>query len=75
METTTAPPSSKQITPPADVNGLRLSVIFPQGREPSSHEWTKQRWIPYCRLGHFVFYSIEEVAEHIRTMLIVPARG
>lgn len=76
METITQ--ASKTITSLADINGLRLSGIFPQGREPSIRtlrEWTKQRRIPHHRVGHFVFYSIEEVSEHIRTKLMVPARN
>jgi hypothetical protein len=77
MESTSTSLTSKSITPLADINGLRHCGIFPQGREPSVRtlrEWTKQRRIPCHRLGHFVFYNIEEVAEHIRTKLIVPAR-
>jgi len=62
----------------ADINGLRASGIFPKGREPSIRtlrEWTKCRRIPFHRLGHFVYYDIAEVASHIRTKLLVPARG
>jgi len=62
----------------ADINGLRTSGIFPKGREPSIRtlrEWTKCRRIPFHRLGHFVYYDIAEVASHIRTKLLVPARG
>jgi hypothetical protein len=61
-----------------DIVGLRLSGVFPSGREPSIRtlrEWTKLRRIPYHRLGHFVYYDIAEVAAHIRTKLLVPARG
>ncbi|MDR2982916.1 MAG: hypothetical protein LBV12_11800 [Puniceicoccales bacterium] len=50
METITQSP--KAITPLADINGLRHSGIFPQGREPSIRtlrEWTKQRRIPRAR--------------------------
>ena len=38
-------------------------------------EWTKLRRIPHHRLGHFVYYDPNEVADHIRTKLKVPARG
>lgn len=61
-----------------DVIGLRLSGIFPKGKEPSMRtlrEWTKCRRIPCHRVGHFVYYDLSEVAEHIRTKLKVPARG
>lgn len=66
------------IQPLTDINGLRMSGIFPSGKEPSMRtlrEWTKLRRIPYHRLGHFVYYDIAEVASHIRTKLLVPARG
>lgn len=61
-----------------DIVGLRRSGIFPQGKEPSIRtlrEWTKLRRIPHHRVGHFVYYDIEEVAVHIRTKLKVSARG
>ena len=61
-----------------DVIGLRLSGIFPKGKEPSMRtlrEWTKCRRIPCHRVGHFVYYDLSEGAEHIRTKLKVPARG
>jgi len=61
-----------------DINGLRTSGIFPQGKEPSIRtlrEWTKCRRIPFHRLGHFVYFDIAEVATHIRVKLLVPARG
>jgi hypothetical protein len=57
------------IRPLADITGLRMSGIFPQGKEPSVRtlrEWTKRRRIPFHRLGHFVYYDIAEVAAHIR---------
>jgi len=66
------------IQPLANINGLRVSGIFPKGKEPSLrtlHEWTKRRRIPCHRLGHFVYYDIAEVAFHIRTKLLIPARG
>jgi hypothetical protein len=66
---------SSQLT---DIVGLRLSGIFPQGKEPSIRtlrDWTKLRRIPYHRVGHFVYYDPVEVSAHIRTKLKVPARG
>ncbi len=67
-------PSPSQLT---DI-GLRLSGIFPQGKEPSIRtlrDWTKLRRIPHHRVGHFVYYDPAEVSDHIRTRLKVPARG
>lgn len=61
-----------------DIVGLRLSGIFPLGKEPSIRTlraWTKLRRIPHHRVGHFVYYDTDEVAAHIRTKLKVPARG
>ena len=61
-----------------DILGLRLSGVFPQGKEPSIRtlrEWTKLRRIPFHRVGHFVYYDPAQVAGHIRTKLRVPARG
>jgi hypothetical protein len=61
-----------------DVVGLRLSGVFPKGKEPSIRtlrEWTKLRRIPYHRVGHFIYFDPAEVALHIRTKLRVPARG
>ena len=61
-----------------DIIGLRLSGIFPQGKEPSIRtlrDWTKLRRIPHHRVGHFVYYDPAEVSIHIRTKLKVPARG
>jgi len=61
-----------------DIIGLRLSGIFPQGKEPSIRtlrDWTKLRRIPHHRVGHFVYYDPAEVSVHIRTKLKVPARG
>ena len=76
METTTLlTPTQSQLT---DIIGLRLSGIFPTGKEPSIRtlrDWTKLRRIPYHRVGHFVYYDPSEVAGHIRTKLKVPARG
>ena len=65
-------------SPLTDIRGLQTSGIFPTGREPSIRtlrEWTRLRRIPHHRLGHFVYYDIAEVADHIRTKLKVPARG
>ena len=76
METTsTITASQSQLT---DIIGLRLSGIFPQGKEPSIRtlrDWTKLRRIPHHRVGHFVYYDPAEVSVHIRTKLKVPARG
>jgi hypothetical protein len=61
-----------------DVVGLRDSGIFPPGKEPSIRtlrSWTKLRRIPHHKVGHFVYYDANEVALHIRTKLMVPARG
>ena len=60
-----------------DIIGLRLSGIFPQGKEPSIRtlrNWTMLRRIPHHRVGHFVYYNPVEVADHIRIKLKVPAR-
>lgn len=70
-----APKESSQFT---DVVGLRLSGIFPKGKEPSIRtlrNWTHLRRIPYHRVGHFIYYDPAEVAAHIGTKLRVPARG
>ena len=77
METTTSmlTPMNNQLT---DINGLRLSGIFPTGKEPSIRtlrDWTKLRRIPYHKVGHFIYFDPIEVALHIRTKLKVPARG
>ena len=76
METPLSSPSfSSQLT---DIVGLRLSGIFPTGKEPSIRtlrQWTKLRRIPHHKVGHFVYYDVAEVAVHIRTKLKVPARG
>ena len=64
--------------PLTDIVGLRASGVFPSGHEPSIRtlrEWTKLRRIPHHRVGHFVYYDPAEVAFHIRTKLVVPARG
>jgi hypothetical protein len=60
-----------------DITGLRLSGIFPRNKAPSIRtlrQWTKLRRIPYHRLGHFVYYDPNEIADHIRTKLKIPAR-
>ena len=76
METTSIlPPGQSTLI---DIVGLRFSGIFPQGKEPSIRtlrDWTKLRRIPHHRVGHFVYYDPNEVSEHIRTKLKVPARG
>jgi hypothetical protein len=66
------------IQPLADINGLRMSGIFPQGKYPSVRtlrECTKRCRIPFHRLGHFVYYDIAEVAAHIRIKLLISARN
>ncbi len=66
-------PTSNQFT---DVAGLRCSGIFPKGREPSIRSlriWTKQRRIPYHKVGHFVYFDPAEVEAHIRSKLRVSA--
>ncbi|WP_236919121.1 helix-turn-helix domain-containing protein [Ereboglobus luteus] len=79
MQTTTPHTTPRTITSPmTDITGLRLSGIFPAGREPSIRtlrEWTKRRRIPYHKVGHFVYYDLNEVMMHIRTRLKVPARA
>lgn len=78
METTTMNTPTNKSSSLTDIVGLRQSGVFPSGNEPSIRtlrEWTKLRRIPYHRLGHFVYYDVNEVAEHIRTKLLVPARG
>jgi len=75
MNTPLTPSNDSQLT---DILGLRLSGVFPQGKEPSIRtlrEWTKVRRIPYHRVGRFVYFDPAEVGEHIRTKLKVPARG
>ena len=76
METPSTPsPGHNQLT---DIIGLRLSGIFPKDKEPSIRtlrDWTKLRRIPHHRIGHFVYYDLTEVSNHIRTKLKVPARG
>jgi len=76
METhSTISTTQSQLT---DIIGLRVSGIFPQGKEPSIRtlrDWTKLRRIPHHRVGHFVYYDPAEVSVHIRTKLKVPARG
>jgi hypothetical protein len=75
METQPNPTITSQLT---DINGLRLSGIFPTGKEPSVRtlrKWTKLRRIPHHRVGHFVYFDPAEVADHVRVRLKVPARG
>lgn len=39
-------------------------------------EWTRLRRIPHNRVGHFVYYDLAEMAQHIRrTKLKMSARG
>ena len=61
-----------------DIVGLRSCGIFPAGKEPwirTLREWTKLRRIPHHRVGHFVYYDPSEVDAHIRSKLLIPARG
>jgi len=71
-------PASNLLDQLTDIIGLRRCGLFPKGREPSIRtlrEWTKLRRIPHPKVGHFVYYDPNEVAEHIRTKLKIPARG
>ncbi len=75
MDASQTPSIGKQLT---DIVGLRLCGIFPSGKEPSIRtlrSWTKLRRIPHHRVGHFIYYDPAEVSVHIRTKLLVPARG
>lgn len=75
METPASSLEKRQLT---DIVGLRLCGVFPSGREPSIRTlraWTKLRRIPHHRVGHFVYYDPVEVADHIRTKLMIPPRG
>ena len=60
-----------------NVEGLRISGVFPKGQEPSIRtlrEWTKLRRIPHHKVGHFVYFDPLEVSLHIQNRLLVPAR-
>jgi len=60
-----------------NVEGLRMSGVFPMGQEPSIRtlrEWTKLRRIPHHKVGHFVYFDPLEVSLHIQNRLLVPAR-
>jgi hypothetical protein len=75
METQLIPLMENKLT---DIVGLRLSGIFPAGKEPSIRTlraWTKLRRIPHHKVGHFIYFDPADVALHIRTKLKVPARG
>ena len=75
METQSISPTQRPLT---DIIGLRLSGIFPEGKEPSIRtlrDWTKFRRIPHHRVGHFVYFDPVEVSIHIRTKLKVQPRG
>jgi hypothetical protein len=75
MDTPLSTSSENQLT---NIVGLRLSGIFPAGKEPSIRtlrSWTKLRLIPHHRVGHFIYYDPSEVAFHIRTKLKVQARS
>ncbi|HSY53884.1 MAG TPA: site-specific integrase [Opitutaceae bacterium] len=67
------PPITNQLT---DIIGLRLSGLFPKGKEPSIatlRNWTKLRHIPYHKIGHFIYFDPADVLAHIRTKLRVAA--
>lgn len=73
---TQSPPINKPSF--TDILGLRISGIFPKGKEPSVRtlrEWTKLRRIPYHRVGRFIYFDPNEVGSHIQTKLKIPARG
>ncbi len=75
MNTQSTTPGGLQLT---DILGLRLSGIFPKGKEPSIRtlrEWTKLRRIPYHRVGRFVYFDAAEVGDYIRTKLKIPGRA
>ena len=70
-----APASTKR--PLVDIHGLRSCGIFPVGKEPcitTLRSWTRNRRIPCHRMGHFVYYDVEEVEKFIRVKRLVPAR-
>jgi integrase len=67
------PPITNQLT---DIVGLRLSGIFPKGKEPSIatlRSWTKLRRIPCHKVGHFIYFDPADVLAHSRTKLRVAA--
>lgn len=71
-------PSNTTTSRFTDIIGLRDSDIFPATRKPcikTLREWTKYRRIPSHKVGHFVYYDLREVAEHIQNKLKIPARG
>ena len=75
IQTPSAPASAKK--PLVDIHGLRKSGIFPVGRVPCVNTlriWTRCQRIPCHRMGHFVYYDVEEVERHIRVKLLIPAR-
>ena len=77
MKSSKTPSTPAGKKPLVDINGLRSSGIFPKGREPgirTLREWTRCRRLPCHRMGHFVYYDLEEVENHIRTKLHIPAR-
>ena len=71
------PSASATKKPLVDIHGLRKSGVFPVGKEPSITTlriWTLCQLIPCHRMGHFVYYDVEEVEKHVRVKLLVPAR-
>lgn len=70
-------PDLSQFPRLTNVNGLRNSGIFPEGKVPSERtvrEWTRQRRIPHIRIGHFIYYDPVRVAHHINSKLEIPTR-
>jgi hypothetical protein len=60
-----------------DMNGLRAAGFWPNGKAPSVRtlrDWTRLRLLPYHKVGHFVFYDVDEVEEFIRTRLKITPR-
>jgi len=86
MTTTPIQNSSSVLTPPpapagkkplVDIHGLRASGVFPENRVPCVNTlriWTRDRRIPSHKMGHFVWYDVDEVEKHLRVKLLIPAR-
>lgn len=56
-----ATPAKKNLL--TDIDGLRLSGMFPEGKEPlirTLREWTRVWRSPHHRVGHFVYYDMEK---------------
>ena len=75
---TTPITSAKNNKPFTDLNGLRAAGFWPNGKAPSVRtlrDWTRLRLLPYHKVGHFVFYDVDEVEEFIRTRLKIAPRN